>query len=145
MLVAVLLLFLLAEFPSGILTLLSGILDEHYLQNVYAPLGEIIDMIALINSSVNFVLYCSMSSVFRETFLQLFCATCSGRSSRSSNSNLTVAANVNITGPNQSPIINTEMQQMTTFRATEVTVTVTGTETTITNTNTGDATDVTYL
>ena len=115
MLVAVLLLFLLAEFPSGILTLLSGILDENFFHNVYAPLGEIIDMIALINSSINFVLYCSMSSVFRETFLLLFCATCSRERDT-----------------NQSSLV-TETQ-MATFRTTPVTVTVTG-----------DANDVTHL
>ena len=31
-------------------------------------------MLALINSAVNFVLYCSMSQQFRSTFSQLFCA-----------------------------------------------------------------------
>lgn len=31
------------------------------------------DMLALINSAVNFVLYCLMSAQFRKTFSQLFC------------------------------------------------------------------------
>ena len=31
------------------------------------------DMLALINSAVNFVLYCLMSQQFRKTFSQLFC------------------------------------------------------------------------
>lgn len=74
MLVAVLLLFLVTEFPSGILVLLSGIFGDHFFQEVYSPLGEILDILALINSSVNFILYCTMSGAFRKTFKSLFCA-----------------------------------------------------------------------
>jgi hypothetical protein len=73
MLLAVLLLFLVTEFPSGILVLLSGILGEKFFQEVYNPLGEVLDMLALVNSSINFILYCTTSSVFRQTFCKLFC------------------------------------------------------------------------
>lgn len=74
MLLAVLLLFLLTEFPSGILTLLSGIMGEAFFQNVYQPLGELIDILALINSGINFILYCAMSRLFRKTFSKVFCS-----------------------------------------------------------------------
>ncbi|XP_076325554.1 G-protein coupled receptor dmsr-1-like [Tachypleus tridentatus] len=72
MLLAVLLLFLITEFPSGILALLSGILGKPFFFNVYLNFGEVMDMLALINSGVNFVLYCSMSRLFRKTFAELF-------------------------------------------------------------------------
>lgn len=73
MLLAVLLLFLVTEFPSGILVLLSGILGERFFLDVYIPLGEVLDILALVNSSINFILYCTTSSVFRQTFCNLFC------------------------------------------------------------------------
>lgn len=34
--------------------------------------GDILDITALINSSINFILYCSMSRQFRITFAKLF-------------------------------------------------------------------------
>lgn len=73
MLIAVLLLFLLTEFPSGILVLLSGIIGDSFFENVYSPLGELMDILALVNSSINFILYCSMSTLFRKTFINIFC------------------------------------------------------------------------
>ncbi|XP_067144311.1 G-protein coupled receptor dmsr-1-like [Centruroides vittatus] len=72
MLLAVLLLFLVTEFPSGILALLSGILGNDFFANVYQNFGEVMDFLALINSAINFILYCSMSRQFRDTFTQLF-------------------------------------------------------------------------
>lgn len=72
MLLAILLLFLLTEFPSGILALLSGILGKDFFHNVYMNFGEMMDILALINSAINFILYCSMSRQFRDTFRKLF-------------------------------------------------------------------------
>lgn len=34
--------------------------------------GDLIDILALINSGINFILYCSMSRQFRKTFMILF-------------------------------------------------------------------------
>jgi len=34
--------------------------------------GDLMDILALINSSINFILYCSMSRQFRSTFALLF-------------------------------------------------------------------------
>ena len=73
MLLAVLLLFLITEFPQGILVLLSGIMGDTFFNEVYKPLGEVLDILALVNSSINFILYCTTSSIFRQTFCSLFC------------------------------------------------------------------------
>ncbi|GFU06799.1 sex peptide receptor [Nephila pilipes] len=72
MLLAILLLFLITEFPSGIVALLSGILGKAFFDNVYLNLGEFVDFLALVNSAINFILYCSMSRQFRDTFANLF-------------------------------------------------------------------------
>ncbi|XP_049512459.1 LOW QUALITY PROTEIN: G-protein coupled receptor dmsr-1-like [Dermacentor silvarum] len=72
MLLAVLLLFLVTEFPSGIAALLSGILGDDFFLHVYMNFGEVMDILALVNSAVNFILYCSMSRQFRKAFAALF-------------------------------------------------------------------------
>jgi hypothetical protein len=72
MLVAVLLLFLLTEFPQGILGLLSVWFGEKFFKDCYHYLGEVMDILALINSAINFILYCAMSRQFRSTFSALF-------------------------------------------------------------------------
>lgn len=76
MLLAVLLLFLLTEFPAGLLALLSGILGTEFFNNVYLNFGETMDALALINSAINFIIYCSMSRQFRDTFAFLFIPKC---------------------------------------------------------------------
>lgn len=75
MLVAVIVLFLVTELPQGILALLSGILDGFF-ETYYTPLGDLMDIVALINNGINFTLYCSMSDRFRRTFVGLFCRGC---------------------------------------------------------------------
>lgn len=72
MLVAVLLLFLITEFPQGILALLSSIIGRCFFESCYQPYGEVMDILALLNGAINFILYCSMSRQFRVTFGQLF-------------------------------------------------------------------------
>ena len=90
MLLSILILFLITEVPSGILNLLSGLLGKFLLvfynkflvlitsnallsflgdtffNNVYINLGEVIDLLALINNGVNFIILCSMSRQFRK-------------------------------------------------------------------------------
>jgi len=75
MLLAILLLFLATEFPSGLIGLLSGILGDEFQHNVYHNCGELMDLLALTNSAINFILYCTMSRQFRKTFSKLFCTT----------------------------------------------------------------------
>ena len=74
MLVLVCVLFFLTEFPQGILAILSIILEAYnFHNNVYMKLGDIMDILALINNAINFILYCLMSRVFRQTFHNIFC------------------------------------------------------------------------
>lgn len=72
MLLAILLLFLATEFPIGCITLLNDIYKGDFMTQVYNSLASLLDMLALINSAVNFVLYCIMSEQFRYTFAKLF-------------------------------------------------------------------------
>ncbi|XP_076234851.1 G-protein coupled receptor dmsr-1 [Calliopsis andreniformis] len=72
MLIAVLLLFLVTEIPQGVLSLLSSVLGECFFRKCYQNFGEVMDILALLNGAINFILYCSMSRQFRATFGQLF-------------------------------------------------------------------------
>lgn len=71
MLLAVVGLFLLTETPQGIMNVLSVLIDKFF-DRVYSPVGDLIDIITLINSGINFVLYCIMSKQFRDTFVRIF-------------------------------------------------------------------------
>lgn len=75
MLFTVVVLFLITEFPQGVLTLMSS-LNKEYHQQIYENLGNLLDMMALLNNSINFVLYCTMSRQFRHTFISIFCKCC---------------------------------------------------------------------
>ena len=77
MLLVVIILFLITELPQGVLALLSGVMEGAYVA-IYIPLGDLMDIVALINNSVNFILYCSMSKQFRDTFIQLICCRKTG-------------------------------------------------------------------
>ncbi|KAH1011781.1 hypothetical protein HUJ04_001074 [Dendroctonus ponderosae] len=72
MLLAVLLLFLMAEFPPAMLGLLLHILGEKFALECYGPLGDLLDIFTLTISAINFVLYCIMSQKFREVFREHF-------------------------------------------------------------------------
>ena len=71
MLVTVVLFFVITEFPQGILAAISG-LDDEFFEQVYSNLGDLMDLLVLINSAINFILYCIMSQQFRDTFINLF-------------------------------------------------------------------------
>lgn len=43
------------------------------IKKFYQFSGDIIDMLTLVNSAINFILYCTMSRQFRKTFKKLFC------------------------------------------------------------------------
>ena len=73
MLLTVIVLFLVTELPQGILILCSIFLDKFF-EHIYIPLGDVMDILALINNAINFVLYCTMSQEFRRTFVKLFCS-----------------------------------------------------------------------
>lgn len=71
MLLVIVLLFLVTEFPQGVLSILSGLLP-HFVTEIYVPLGDVIDILTLVNNGINFLLYCAMSKQFRDTFLTIF-------------------------------------------------------------------------
>jgi hypothetical protein len=72
MLVVVCILFLISELPQSILMLFSLIFHEgKFYHNVYLALGDLMDLLALVNNSINFLLYCTMSRAFRNTFYTL--------------------------------------------------------------------------
>lgn len=71
LLIAVIIVFLICEFPAGILAALCAIFGQDFFDNVYQPMGYLTDLLALINSSVNFLLYCFMSQQFRATFYRV--------------------------------------------------------------------------
>lgn len=83
MLLAVLMLFLITEFPQGILGLLTLLLGKRFFQDCYQNMGEVMDMLALVNSAINFILYCVMSRQFRNTFSLLFLPSWIGKAAES--------------------------------------------------------------
>lgn len=72
MLLAVLILFLLTEVPQGILGLSTVIFGPKFFDDCYRKLGDVMDMLAVTNSAINFVVYYVMSRQFRMTFKSLF-------------------------------------------------------------------------
>lgn len=72
MLVTVALLCVTIELPHGILNLLTGIFGRRFGQEVYDHLGDFFEMLTLLYSSVNFILYCFMSKEFKNTIKKFF-------------------------------------------------------------------------
>ncbi|XP_029651562.1 sex peptide receptor [Octopus sinensis] len=76
MLLVVVILFIVTELPQAILLILSATL-ERFFGDYYTPLGDLMDIVALINNAINFVLYCSMSQEYRRTLMQIYCSVLS--------------------------------------------------------------------
>ncbi|CAD6187588.1 unnamed protein product [Caenorhabditis auriculariae] len=72
MLVIILLLCVMVELPMGFLNLCVAMYGEDFGMRYYDPLGNLMEMLTLLYSSVSFVLYCSMSNDFLSTFRSLF-------------------------------------------------------------------------
>lgn len=73
MLIMVVSIFILCELPQGILYVLMAIVGEDSVfAHLYFFLGDLIDTLSILNSSVNFVLYCLMSAKFRTVFVETF-------------------------------------------------------------------------
>ncbi|EJW84846.1 hypothetical protein WUBG_04247, partial [Wuchereria bancrofti] len=68
LLLAIVLVFLIAEMPQGIIAIMNAIYTTHVHVYIYFNLGDILDLLSLLNSSITFVLYCLMSSRYRDTF-----------------------------------------------------------------------------
>ncbi|VDK54715.1 unnamed protein product [Cylicostephanus goldi] len=67
-LVVILIVFLITELPQGVISILCAVYTADVHKYLYFNLGDILDLLSLMNSSVNFVLYCIMSSRYRQTF-----------------------------------------------------------------------------
>uniref|UniRef100_A0A0N5CTB0 G_PROTEIN_RECEP_F1_2 domain-containing protein n=1 Tax=Thelazia callipaeda TaxID=103827 RepID=A0A0N5CTB0_THECL len=68
LLLAIVLVFLITELPQGIIAIMNAIYTTHVHIYIYYNLGDILDLLSLLNSSITFVLYCIMSSRYRDTF-----------------------------------------------------------------------------
>lgn len=68
MLTAVVILFLASELPQGLLTTVA-LCEPLLFIELYQPLGDLLDMLALVSSAATFVLYCTMSKQFRTAFV----------------------------------------------------------------------------
>ncbi|GFO17226.1 FMRFamide receptor [Plakobranchus ocellatus] len=68
-LVAVVTLSILTETPQGVIMFWSRF--DKDVQVTYTLLGDLLDTLTIINSGVNFLLYCTMSSKFRKTLIQM--------------------------------------------------------------------------
>lgn len=75
-------LFLVTELPHSVANILSGLSDA-FVEDVYMNLGDLIDILALVNNGINFILYCTMSAQFRKTFVEIFVAPVCRRRRRS--------------------------------------------------------------
>uniref|UniRef100_A0A1I8B1B6 G_PROTEIN_RECEP_F1_2 domain-containing protein n=1 Tax=Meloidogyne hapla TaxID=6305 RepID=A0A1I8B1B6_MELHA len=67
----------ITELPQGILVIWMGIRPQ--VRFAMAQLSNILDFLSLLNSSVNFLLYATMSNLFRHEFLQTFDQCCPKR------------------------------------------------------------------
>lgn len=56
----------------GILAILNGLFPNDIHQFIYLSLGEILDLLSLINCNACFIIYPIMSSVYRKTLKEFF-------------------------------------------------------------------------
>ncbi|KAH7695593.1 Protein DMSR-4, partial [Aphelenchoides avenae] len=66
-LIILLIIFLITEFPQGILAILNGLFPNDIHQFVYLSLGEMLDLLSLINCNTCFIVYPLISSQYRAT------------------------------------------------------------------------------
>ncbi|KAI3413379.1 hypothetical protein GPALN_010876 [Globodera pallida] len=74
MLTIIVAVFLITELPQGILVVAIGVKPQ--VRFAMHQLSNIIDLLSLLNSSVNFILYATMSNLFRHEFLHTFGQCC---------------------------------------------------------------------
>ena len=71
MLLVIIVMFIVAELPSGILVLVSAFVDGFFM-DYYLLFADTLEIVSLINNAVNFIMYCSMSRQFRECLTESF-------------------------------------------------------------------------
>lgn len=64
MLLCIIVMYVISEVPQSVI-LIMCVAVQGFFSNVYLPVSDLIDTIALLNSAVNFIMYCTMSRQFR--------------------------------------------------------------------------------
>ena len=74
-LISVIIVFLVCVTPDAVMSTFFGF---GYTEADFLVRGirEITDLLLAVNSSVNFILYCTFNKMFRKQFMLLFCAKC---------------------------------------------------------------------
>ncbi|XP_046581066.1 probable G-protein coupled receptor 139 isoform X1 [Haliotis rubra] len=77
MLIVVIIVFLVCITPDAIMSTFFGIgyYEEKFLQR---GVREITDLLLLVNSACNFIIYCIFNTIFWRNFVYLFCRPCCG-------------------------------------------------------------------
>ncbi|KAK3775785.1 hypothetical protein RRG08_047973 [Elysia crispata] len=72
--------FLVVQLMEGIaLAMLAGLSEYEEAPIAVNRFSAVADTLMLLNSATNFAIYCATGRLFRETFLRLFCSSCSWR------------------------------------------------------------------
>uniref|UniRef100_A0A914ZKR7 G-protein coupled receptors family 1 profile domain-containing protein n=1 Tax=Parascaris univalens TaxID=6257 RepID=A0A914ZKR7_PARUN len=66
MLIILLMIFLFTELPQGFLAILNGMFPNDIHQYIYLSVGEMLDLLSLINCNVCFIVYPCISSHYRQ-------------------------------------------------------------------------------
>lgn len=72
MLLAIIALYIISELPQSVLVLLC-IFVTNFFTDVYNLLGDFIDLLSLLNKSLNFFAYIAMSTQYRKTLWEMSC------------------------------------------------------------------------
>ena len=71
MLLAIICMYIIAEMPQTIMLVLCFSIKDFF--NNYMLLADTIDILALLNNSTNFIMYCTMSKQFRDLLCEYAC------------------------------------------------------------------------
>uniref|UniRef100_A0A0N4Z045 G_PROTEIN_RECEP_F1_2 domain-containing protein n=1 Tax=Parastrongyloides trichosuri TaxID=131310 RepID=A0A0N4Z045_PARTI len=71
MLLLMVIIFLITEFPQGLFAILNAIFVQQFHYYVYAQLADILDVLSLINCFVAFIVYTSTCSKYRTLLLEV--------------------------------------------------------------------------
>lgn len=113
MLLAIIVMYMVTEFPQAFVVIMAASY-ENFFRNVYFLLADILDMAALVNNAINFVLYCAMSQQFREQLLEYSnCVNSQVPLQRSFNTRQYESVNtvVNANHPNGRPTCETALNE----------------------------------
>ncbi|KAF8364080.1 hypothetical protein PRIPAC_91003 [Pristionchus pacificus] len=81
-LVVMLTIFVLTEFPQGMVAVLNGVYTNDVYNHIYSIFGDMLDLLSLINCYVGFIAYGFLCSKYRQTFVMLMITTTEKMSSK---------------------------------------------------------------